>query len=657
MANLSFKANTVAKFDALTSKTAGALYFATDSKETVSGTDRNRAYLYYDDGTNKYNIVPRMLGIKNGGTGLDMSTKTANALVILNSSVNGMTTIASKAGAFFSTGTNVLPKYGTLPVEYGGTERTTLTDGALLIGAAQAPIEFVADVAKGSVLMSNGTSANPIYGVMGMRWEPGTTSGPKFVYITNGIESTADAYIIPSANGTTASGIVTTTTQTFGGQKTFTSTMLTSNVYPRTTKAFNLGSSDYIWGALYHVRDYWYDSNGNQNGYTGYTSGGASATEGSYGTQGYFNLYLGNSTARSTALNTGAGNSMGRLFLYGSGVGYSSIAPENTSGTNYSITIPAVNGRMLISQGESVASMTGVYIPLSSSLDKTVKYNYALHFNHSAGSSSAAGTSEFVVGYKADTKNSLTYYNTRGILTLYNGSSSYVQITPGTATTSGYTLYLPGATGQLVYHTNDTAVGSGTKPVYVSAAGKVTVSSSTVGANTAVSASGNTDGSFKPIYLNSGTLTAASTTIGSTALPIYMNAGVLTQCSGGDIFSDFSSTADASGETLSITVSGQTRTVTLDAANTSQGGVVTTGAQTFGGAKTFNDTTDSTSTSTGSVIVKGGLGVAKQLRVGSTATFSGVVNAYGGSVKIGTSGESATLSYDTSTDTLTISFP
>ena len=193
MANLSFKINTASAFDKLTSKTAGALYFATDSKENVSGTNRQRAYIYYDDGTNKYNIVPRMLGIKNGGTGLDMSTKTANSLVILNSSVNGMTTIASAAGAFFSTGTNVLPKYGTLPVEYGGTERTTLTDGALLIGAGQAPIEFVADVAKGSVLMSNGTSANPIYGVMGMRWEPGTTSGPKFVYITNGIESTADA--------------------------------------------------------------------------------------------------------------------------------------------------------------------------------------------------------------------------------------------------------------------------------------------------------------------------------------------------------------------------------------------------------------------------------------------------------------------------------
>ena len=649
MANLTFKINTASAFDNLTSKSAGALYFATDSVENVSGTNRQRTYIYYDDGTNKYNIVPRMLGIKNGGTGLDMSTKTANSLIILNSSVNGMTTIASAAGAFFSTGTNALPKYGTLPVAYGGTECTTLTDGALLIGAGQAPIEFVADVAKGSVLMSNGTSANPVYGTMDMKWEAGTTAGPKFVYITNGVESVKNA--IPAANGTTASGIVTTTTQTLGGQKTFTSTMYSSSIYPRATRTYDLGSASYVWNELYHQITKWYDSSSILNAHTDYTAGGASATSGSYGTQGYFNLYLGNSTARSTTLNAGAGNSKGRLYLYGSGAGYSLLQPANSSGTSYTVNIPAANGNMLISTGESVNSVTNVYLPFSSSLNNTVKYNYALHFNHTAGTSDTAGSSELVVGVKTQSKNSLQYYNGKGILTLYNGSTGYVQIMPGTASTRATVLCLPGATGQLVYHTNDTAVGSGTKPVYVSSAGKVTASSSNVGGP-------NTDATtYTPMHMASGVLTAATTTVGSTALPVYMNAGVITACSAGDVFSDFSSTAGTSGETLSITVAGQTRTVTLDAANTSQGGVVTTGTQTFGGAKTFNSTTDSTSTSTGSVIVKGGVGVAKQLRVGSTATFSGVVNAYGGSVKIGTSGESATLSYDTSTDTLTISFP
>jgi hypothetical protein len=56
-----------------------------------------------------------------------------------------------------------------------------------------------------------------------------------------------------------------------------------------------------------------------------------------------------------------------------------------------------------------------------------------------------------------------------------------------------------------------------------------------------------------------------------------MKNGEITACSKGDVFSNFSSTAGVNGETLSITVAGQTRTVTLDAANDSQGGVVTTG--------------------------------------------------------------------------------
>ena len=81
----------------------------------------------------------------------------------------------------------------------------------------------------------------------------------------------------------------------------------------------------------------------------------------------------------------------------------------------------------------------------------------------------------------------------------------------------------------------------------------------------------------------------ADTAQGSETLPVYVaDSGVVTPCVASSVFSDFSSTAGASGETLSITVAGQTRTVTLDAANTSQGGVVTTGTQTFAGQKTFN---------------------------------------------------------------------
>ena len=69
----------------------------------------------------------------------------------------------------------------------------------------------------------------------------------------------------------------------------------------------------------------------------------------------------------------------------------------------------------------------------------------------------------------------------------------------------------------------------------------------------------------------------------------------------------------------------------LTANSISAATLAVSGASTFGGAITVNATTDSTSTSTGSLIVKGGIAAAKQLRVGtaltvgSTGTFTGAV--------------------------------
>lgn len=339
---------------------------------------------------------------------------------------------------------------------------------------------------------------------------------------------------------------------------------------------------------------------------------------------------------------------MGRLFLYGAGTGYTCFYTLAAS-DNYNVTIPAANGKMLISGGAgNCATLGDVYIPYYSTSDQVVKYTGSFRLNQDPGTTSKGGTAYLVMG---NNKNATTADNTQGALRLFNSNSGHVTIIPGTSSTSNYTLYLPGATGQLVYHTNDTKIGSGTNPVYVTAAGKVTASTDNVGGPNADSTT------YKPMHMASGVLTAAAATIGSTTLPVYMKNGAITACSKGDVFSNFSSTPDPDGETLSITVAGQNRTVTLDAANDSQGGVVTTGTQDFAGIKTFVNTTDSTATSTGAVVVKGGVGIAKQLRVGGVATFSSTVNAYGGTIKIGTSGESAILSYDTSTDTLTISFP
>lgn len=96
----------------------------------------------------------------------------------------------------------------------------------------------------------------------------------------------------------------------------------------------------------------------------------------------------------------------------------------------------------------------------------------------------------------------------------YNGS--YYTIINRPSASANYTLYLPSATGQLVYHTNDTAIGGTAKPVYIAASGAATACSSTVGSTS------------KPVYMNAGTITALSATVGSSSRPMYSNAGTLT---------------------------------------------------------------------------------------------------------------------------------
>lgn len=181
------------------------------------------------------------------------------------------------------------------------------------------------------------------------------------------------------------------------------------------------------------------------------------------------------------------------------------------------------------------------------------------------------------------------------------GSAKPIYMKDGVLTASTSTI---GANTKPIYMSSGTitastaTVGSGINPIFISS-GTLTASTSTVGASnkpiylnegTLTAFSTAIGGTSQPVYINSsGTITAISDTKGSAALPVYLNAGVITACTKSSLFSDFSSTAGESGETLSITVAGQTRTVTLDAANASQGGVITTGAQTIAGAKTFTD--------------------------------------------------------------------
>ena len=74
------------------------------------------------------------LSALKGGTGADLSGAAANAVVCKASSGQNLATVSTANGAFYATGTNATPKFGTLPVAEGGTGATSATAARTNLG-------------------------------------------------------------------------------------------------------------------------------------------------------------------------------------------------------------------------------------------------------------------------------------------------------------------------------------------------------------------------------------------------------------------------------------------------------------------------------------------------------------------------------------------
>lgn len=226
-----------------------------------------------------------------------------------------------------------------------------------------------------------------------------------------------------------------------------------------------------------------------------------------------------------------------------------------------------------------------------------------LLFNYKSDTSYANGSSDNTVthAFKLSNAGYLTLLSgfsvggnsviNNGILTFTHSTAANQKITTSAGEmhyASASTIYIDSGSGSsLIFRPQ------GTEQARFNTSGKLQIKS-TGDANATIIGPG-TAGTF--YFPNTGgtfvTHETRGTAVGSASLPVYIaNTGRATVCTGSSVFSALSWTAGtSSGPVLKATIAGYARTATIPSASASASGIVTTGAQTFAGNKTFNGTT------------------------------------------------------------------
>lgn len=464
MSELKFKMGTKSSATP-TSGNIGEVFFTTD--------ENKYGHIYFVDKMKKIiNIVPKLLEVKFGGTG--KTTNTLNSVLVGNAT-NAIKNIQSLDGAFYATGTNDEPQFGTLPVEQGGTGSTSQTANRIIYTSNASTIASSGHYASSNKIAINSTTApSGAFHVNGISTFAAPSNGHGHLYFTGAVANSSTSNKTQLVFGTSSDNhlAISSNTKALVLNPTTASTSNQIVLYLEQASLFPGGISiNSVVNADGTVKK------GNLS-VAGNAAVGGTISAGSHLSAGGDLTISGNGSIDGDFTVDGDGTIKNSLIVENGAV--ISGRPYGTGDDEGIIVLPAENSYAGISLGSHNGARTTLYLMPSS------------------------------VGH-------------RSVWRYCDGTNTY-------------NITHPETNGEIVVHTADTAQGSETLPVYVAA------------------------------------------------------SGVVTPCTASSVFSDFSSTAGASGETLSITVAGQTRTVTLDAANESQGGVITTGTQTIAGQKTFNGT-------------------------------------------------------------------
>lgn len=210
------------------SKGAKPIYINGAASSASNYTLPAGSYIIYYDGTNYYFRTDGK--IENvGGSDVSVTQALTSGTEIGTITVEGAGT-KLYAPTPLSLGTSSSTAYRG---DYGNTAYSHATDSSRLTTATSSGFYKVAATAQGHIASLTAVAKADITGLgipgsdtnyypTTWTWTAGTTSGPT-ASITGSGMSAVSVGAIPAANGTTASGIVTTSAQTFGGVKTFSS--------------------------------------------------------------------------------------------------------------------------------------------------------------------------------------------------------------------------------------------------------------------------------------------------------------------------------------------------------------------------------------------------------------------------------------------------
>lgn len=139
----------------------------------------------------------------------------------------------------YVTSTGSIAACDIISVAHGGSGRSSLTKGNIIIGEGTSAVSLVAPTTKGAILISgdpNSTSDyKPAFASPSLSWTTGTSTGPTLKFSIGGAETTS---AIPIASNS-AAGVVTasTTLQYFKGPKTFNDALTAASTFSASGEA------------------------------------------------------------------------------------------------------------------------------------------------------------------------------------------------------------------------------------------------------------------------------------------------------------------------------------------------------------------------------------------------------------------------------------